>query len=309
MNKGPRIIFMGSPKIAVEYLQEIIKNNFNVISVYTMPPRPKGRGMKIQNSPVHNEAMQNNIPVYHPINFDDSEIINIFENSNPDLVIVMAYGMILPKRILNFPKYGCINIHLSLLPKWRGASPVEHALLNNEKKTGITIFKLIEKLDAGPIISQSSLIVQNNFNKEMLFNELNELGKNLIIKTLPKYFNNIINLQVQKENETSYANKITSNNTKIDFFKSSIEIYNLIRAFSPKPGAWFFFQNERFKIIECKTKKCETESSKIINAKLHIGCKDGIIIPTIVQREGKNPMKIDEFLRGFKFKIGQKINA
>ena len=178
-----RIIFMGSPNIASEYLQVLVRSNLNVVSVYTQPPRPKGRGMFIQKSAVHNEALKQGIPVYHPENFKDYKNLDFFIKLKPDLVVVMAYGILLPNKILSCPKFGCINMHVSLLPHWRGAAPVEHALLNGDNESGVTIFKLVNKLDAGPIISQASISIDENFNKEKLFNKLNDMGKQLIIKT------------------------------------------------------------------------------------------------------------------------------
>ena len=304
-----RIIFMGSPEIASEYLQILVQNNLNVISVYTQPPGPKGRGMTIQNSPVHDEALKQDIPVYHPKNFNNQKNVEIFKNLNPDLVIVMAYGILLPNMILNYPKFGCINIHVSLLPRWRGAAPVEHALLNGDKETGVTIFKLVNKLDAGPIISQASISIDENFNKEKLFNKLNDMGKQLIINTLPDYFANNISLQEQSVDKVTYASKITSNITKINFYENVTNVFNQVQAFSPKPGAWFFFQNERIKIISCKKLFNDSKPSSIINESFHIGCKNGTIVPLIIQREGKKSMEIKDFLRGFQFSVGQKVNA
>ena len=300
---------MGSPQVASEYLQILLGNNLNVVGVYTQPPRPKGRGMNIQNSPVHNEALKQKIPVFHPENFKDNENIELFRELNPDLVIVMAYGILLPNQILNLPTFGCINIHVSLLPRWRGAAPVEYFLLNGEKETGVTIFKLVDKLDAGPIISQVSILVDESLNKNELFKKLNNIGKELIIKILPNYFDNKIILKDQNEQDATYASKISSKMTQINFNENVKNVFNKIRAFSPKPGAWFLFNNERIKIISCKKTIKKTVPSKIINEHFHIGCNDGIIVPIVIQREGKKPMEIREFLRGFTFSVGQTINA
>ena len=300
---------MGSPQVASEYLQIILGNNLNVVGVYTQPPRPKGRGMNIQNSPVHNEALKQKIPVFHPENFKDNENIESFIELNPDLVIVMAYGILLSNKILNLPRFGCINIHVSLLPRWRGAAPVEHALLNGEKKTGVTIFKLVDKLDAGPIISQVSILIDESLDKNELFNKLNNIGKELIINILPNYFDNKIILKDQNEQDATYASKINSKITQINFNENVKNVFNKIRAFSPKPGAWFLFNNERIKIISCKKTIEKSIPSKIINEHFHIGCNDGIIVPIVIQREGKKPMEIKEFLRGFTFSVGQTINA
>ena len=304
-----RIIFMGTPKIATEYLQALIKNNLNVISVYTQPPRPRGRGMTIQNSPVHDEAFKQDIPVYHPENFKDQKNVETFIKLDPDLVVVMAYGKLLPDRMLSFPKFGCINVHVSLLPRWRGAAPVEYALLNGDKKTGVTIFQLVGKLDAGPIISQASLSIDDSMNKEDLLTKLNSIGKDLLLKTLPNYFNNTISLQEQNEAEATYANKISSVQTRIDFNDNVINVFNKVKAFSPKPGAWFMFRNERIKIIKCQTSTINCTPSVIVNNEFHIGCEGGLIKPRIIQREGKKPMRIGEFLKGFQFSIGHKVNA
>ena len=303
------IIFMGSPQVASEYLQILLGNNLNVVGVYTQPPRPKGRGMNVQNSPVHDEALKQKIPVFHPENFKDNENIELFKELNPDLVIVMAYGILLPNKILNLPTFGCINIHVSLLPRWRGAAPVEYVLLNGEKKTGVTIFKLVDKLDAGPIISQVSILVDESLDKNELFKKLNNIGKELIIKILPDYFDNKIILKDQNEKDATYASKINSKMTQINFNENVKNVFNKIRAFSPKPGAWFLFNNERIKIISCKKTIEKSVPSKIINEHFHIGCNDGIIVPIVIQREGKKPMEINEFLRGFTFSVGQTINA
>jgi len=304
-----RIIFMGSPKIASEYLQVLVENNLNVIGVYTQPPRPKGRGMSVQNSYVHEKALKQNISVYHPKNFNDQKTLEIFKKLCPDLVVVMAYGILLPNMIVNYPKFGCINIHVSLLPHWRGAAPIEHTLLNGEKETGVTIFQLVSKLDAGPIISQASMLVDENLNKEELFKKLNNIGKQLLINTLPDYFEKKITLKDQNEEKATYASKVTSEMTKISFYKNVKHVFNQIRAFSPTPGAWFLFQNERIKIISCKKIINNSQPSIILNESFHIGCKDGAIAPIIIQREGKKLMEINDFLRGFQFSVGQKVNA
>lgn len=307
--QNKRIVFMGSPLIASEYLQILIQNKYNIIGVYTQPPRPKGRGMTIQKCPVHNEALKNKLEIYHPKNFNDKKTIDTFINLKPDFVVVMAYGILLPEVILDKPQYGFINIHVSLLPKWRGASPIEHALLNGDKKTGVSIFRLINKLDSGPILSQSSLMIENNINKDDLTNKLKEIGKDLLIQTLPDYINNKISLKIQNEEEATYARKISTELTRIDFYNNVIRVFNKVRAFSTKPGAWFMFKNERIKIISCKFSLKESVPSTIMNKEFHIGCTDGIIEPRIVQREGKKPIFIGEFIKGFRFSVGEKVNA
>ena len=307
--KNIRIVFMGTPLIACDYFKLLIENNYNVIAIFTQPPRKKGRGMNLQQSPVHDESLKHNIPVFHPINFCDQKNIDLFIRLKADLVIVMAYGLLLPKEILEAPQYGCINIHFSLLPRWRGATPIEHALLNGDKETGVTIFRLVNKLDSGPIISSESLKIKDDMDKNDLTLKLNQIGKKLLIDTLPNYLSNRITLIDQNKNEKTYAHKIYSKDRKLDFYSSVNNICNKVKAFSPAPSAWCVIGNENIKIIKCKKKHIESLPSTIVNDKFHLGCKDGSIEPLIVQREGKKPMKIDEFLKGFHFDIGQTINA
>jgi len=307
--KNIRIIFMGTPLIACDYFKVLIENKYNVIAIFTQPPRKKGRGMNLQQSPVHDESLKHNIPVFHPINFVDQKNIDLFIRLKADLVIVMAYGLLLPKEILEAPQYGCINIHFSLLPQWRGAAPIEHALLNGDEKTGVTIFRLVNKLDSGPIISLKSLKIENDMDKNDLTLELNKIGKKLLINSLSNYINNQITLINQNDNDATYAHKIQSGNRKIDFSSSVDDVYNKVKAFSPNPSAWCVVGKENIKIIKCKKKHTESLPSIIVNDKFHLGCKNGLIEPLIVQREGKKPMNIDEFLKGFHFTVGQKINA
>ncbi len=304
-----RIVFMGTPEISKVYLQSLIDHQYNIIAAYTQPPRKQGRGMQVQKSPVHTLSLEHNIPVYQPKNFASYENINELKKLKPDLVVVMGYGLLLPKSILQIPLHGCINIHVSLLPRWRGAAPIEYAILNGDEKTGVSIFLLEEKLDAGPIIATQQIKIDKDINKGNLTSELNILGTALLINTLPDLLDNKISAQKQEETYATYAKKITPELRRINFNNEVRTIYNQIRAFAPKPSAWFTVNNERFNILKCSMKICEAEASTIMNSQLHIGCKNGIIIPEIIQREGKKSMKIGEFLKGFAFEVGQKING
>ena len=304
-----KIIFMGSPQIASIYLDSLMKNKYNVIAAYSQPPKKKGRGMKMQQSAVHQLASLNDIDIFTPSDFlQDYEKKNL-EKLNPDLIIVMAYGLKLPKFVLDLPRLGCINIHVSLLPRWRGAAPIEHALLNGDKKTGISIFKLVEEMDAGPIIINESIEISNNINKDKLIEQLNILGTKLLNSVLPNILNEKITYKKQDENKITHAPKISTDMRKLDFNQTIEIIHNKIRAFASKPSAWFFYNNERIKIIDAIFVKGEWKSSTVINNLFHIGCKDGKICPTIIQREGKKPMKLEEFLRGFVFEVDTKINV
>ena len=308
MNYSQRIIFMGTPLLAVPYLDSLLKEKFNIIGVYTQPPRARGRGMKIEPSPIQVFAESNKLPLFYPSNLKEKNEFQRFKNLNSDLVVVMGYGIKLPKIFLDFPKYGCINVHLSILPKWRGASPVEHALLNGDKETGVTIFKLNEFLDSGPILASKKLKIDAHITKNLLIEKLNKEGQKLLINILPKYFQKKINLSTQKKLNITYAPKIKKNDSKLNFYDSAIKISNKVRAFSPNPGAWFTFNNERIKIINCSIEYIKGNKSTIMSKDFLIGCSDFSIRPTIIQREGKNKMEIKEFLKGFKFSIGDKLN-
>ena len=306
--KNKKIIFMGTPDISAEYLSALLKENITISAVFTQSPKKQSRGMKLIKSAVHTLANNKNINVYHPENFDN-ETINVLKEMDPDLIIVMAYGKILPKDILELPKHGCINIHVSILPRWRGAAPIEHSLINGDKETGISIIKLIEKLDSGPIIVQKKLIIPENCNKLQLTDNLNKIGTKLLVNTIPLILNDEISLKIQDEKNATYANKITSKNRKINFNNSMRDILNQVKAHSPKPGAWFYLNKERIKLIDAKKGTGKGKISTVLNNKFEIACNDGSIEPLILQREGKNIVTKDEFLRGFMLKVDDIVNA
>ncbi len=306
--ENPKVIFMGTPQISKLYLLSLINNNFNIIGIYTQSPKKKGRGMQLNNSPVSLLAKEKDIPVFCPDNFNDISVLENFKKLKPDLVVVMAYGFLLPKKILNIPKYGFINIHVSLLPRWRGASPIEYAILNGDKTTGVSIFKIQEQLDTGPIIASKEIEIEAHESRLKLTEKLNLEGVNLLLNTLPKIFKNNVQMINQDDSRATYSQKINSNFRKINFNRNVLEVYNHIRAFSPEPAAWFLYNNERIKIIKSSMESCVSQSSHVLNKYFHIGCKNGKIIPKIVQREGKKPMSIEEFLKGFKFEINKRIN-
>ncbi len=306
--KDKKIIFMGTPIIAAEHLNILIENSLNIVGVFTQPPRKKNRGMRIEESEVHQIAKKNNLEVYCPSKIDDTVIAQT-KNLDPELIIVVAYGIILPKQFIDIPKYGCINIHVSLLPRWRGAAPIEHALLAGDVKTGISIINISPKLDAGDILVQESLIVDKNMYSDDLTLNLTNLGKKTMIKSLPFLFENKLIGKKQDENKVTYANKFLTKDRKINFHNSSEEVYNHIRAHGPQPGSWFTYKGERIKIIKAKKTNKLGQSSTILNKDFMIACKDGAILPILIQREGKKTVSLADFLRGFNFSIQDKLNA
>ena len=306
--KDKKIIFMGTPDIAAQHLNVLIENNLNIVGVFTQPPRKKNRGMRIEESDVHQIAKKNNIKFFYPSTIDDI-VIEQVKSLEPDLIVVIAYGIILPTKFLNIPKYGCINIHVSLLPRWRGAAPIEHVLLAGDERTGISIISISPKLDAGDILMQESFAVDKNMNGDDLTLNLTNLGKKTLMKTLPLLFENKLIGKKQDESKVTYANKFLPEDRKINFYNSSDDVYNHIRAHGSKPGSWFTYKGERIKIIKAKKINELGESSTILNKDFMIACKDGAILPLLIQREGKKVVSLDDFLRGFTFSIQDKLNA
>ena len=300
---------MGTPEIASVYLKSLIDARHNIVAVYSQPPRKKGRGMHMQESPVQMIAKKNSIKTFTPTEFFSKINKKEIKELHPDLIIVMGYGLKLPQHILQLPTLGCINIHVSLLPRWRGAAPIEHALLNGDKETGVTIFKLVQKMDAGPILAQDIISINQHMNKKEATEKLNKLGTELLTSVLPTIFNDDAFFIPQDDSKVTYAHKISSNMRQLDFNNEVETVYNKIRAFSPQPSAWFLFNNERIKIIKSSFVEGSFEASIILNAEFHIGCRNGKICPKVLQREGKNPVQIEDFLRGFEFAIGTKIYA
>ena len=306
--KDKKIIFMGTPDIAAQHLNILIENNLNVVGVYTQPPRKKNRGMHIEESPVHQIAKKNNLQTFYPNSIDYS-VIEKIKSLNPDIIIVVAYGIILPSQFLNIPKFGCINIHVSLLPRWRGAAPIEHTLLAGDVKTGISVIKISPKLDAGDVLYQESLKITEDMYSDELTSALTNLGKRTMLEVLPIIFEKNISSNKQDSNKVTYAKKFTSNDRKINFNNSTTQVYNHIRAHGPKPGSWFVYRGERIKILKAMKHKEKGQQSTILNNKFMLACSDGSILPTLIQREGKKAVEVKDFIKGFTFTVNDKINA
>ena len=303
-----KIIFMGTPDIAAQHLQYLLDNSINIVGVFTQPPRKKNRGMNIEESPVHQIAKKNNLETFYPSSIDGKAIEQI-NSLDPDIIIVVAYGIILPSQLLDIPKFGCINIHVSLLPRWRGAAPIEHAMLAGDVKTGISVIKISPKLDAGDILHQESLNISADMYSDELTVALTNLGKQTMLRVLPKIFENKTLSKKQDLNKVTYAKKFTSVDRKINFNNSTNEVYNHIRAHGPKPGSWFVYRGERIKILRAVKKKDRGQQSTILNNKFMLACSDGSILPTLIQREGKKAVDVKDFIQGFAFTVNDKINV
>ena len=286
-----KIIFYGTPDIAVPFIETLYNDEeIEIVAVVTKPDKPVGRKQEITPTPIKRIAEKYQLPVIQPENILDikSKILNL----KPDLIIVASYGKIIPKSILDIPLSKSLNIHPSLLPKHRGPSPIQTVILNGDKKTGITIMLMDEKMDHGPVVSQMEIDIKPDENYEDLEKRLSQESGNFLIKTLPLYLNDKIKPIKQDENKASYTKILSRKQGEIDLNKSALEIERKIRAFYPWPGTWFYLDKKRIKILKAKAIEKEEETS------IKTG-KDFLLLE-IVQPEGKKPMTGKEFFRGYK---------
>lgn len=292
---------MGTPEFSVNVLQGLIEN-YDVIGVVTQPDKEVGRKHEIRFSPVKELALKNDIRVYQPakIKMDYQELLKL----PVDMIVTCAYGQIIPKELLDFPKYGCINVHASLLPKLRGGAPIHKAIINNYSRTGVTIMYMVEKMDAGDIISQVDTPILPEDNVGSLHDRLSEIGTRLLLETIPNIVSGNINPIKQKEEEVTYAWNITREEEKIDFHKDTIDIYNQIRGLNPWPGAYAMLDGIPVKIYASRisnsffTTKRDGEIGKIYEDGIGVSTHDGEIIITELQFAGKRKMSVKDYFHG-----------
>ena len=308
--KQLKTIFAGTPDFAVPVLK-LLAINCQILAVMSQPDKKIGRKQKIAYSPIKELAIKNKIPILQPKTLKNQKILNKLKSLNPDIIIVAAYGKIIPEEILKIPKYGCVNIHASLLPKYRGASPIQSAILNGEKQTGITIIKMNKKMDQGNIIAQIKEKIYNNDTAQSLHNRLANLGSKLLIKTLPNYVKELKSTP-QNHSQATYTKIIHKQDGKINWNQSAQIINQQIRAFFPWPSTFTFINKKRFKIIKAKTinKKTNHYISEIfkINNNLAIACKDSYLIIQQLQPEGKKILTTSQYLLGNPDLINQHIS-
>ena len=300
-----RIVFMGTPSFAVPILKSIYENAFEVPLVYTQPPKKSDRGQKIKKSPIHKICEELSLKVRTPNNFDNiEEEKSIMKKLKPDLVLVVAYGQIIPKKMLSLYSDRFINIHASLLPKWRGAAPIQRSIMNLEKETGITIMKINEKLDQGDFCSQYRLKIGNNENAENLSKRLSNLAANKIVGDLNDILESKKLFVKQNNSEASYAKKIIKTEGKISWDKSAEQIIAKINGLYPTPGAWFYFKKNRYKILKAEVSNNNSVPGLVINKNLEISCGSNSIKIIKIQKEGKKEQNIKDFILGTNIKTG-----
>lgn len=295
--KDKKIIFMGTPSIARTVLEALDKN-FNVIAVVTQPDKRVGRKQKLVFSPVKDYALEKDIKVLQPVKIreDYEEIISL----KPDLIVTCAYGQIVPKEILDAPKYGCINAHASLLPKYRGGAPIERAIQNGEAKTGITIMYMDEKMDAGDMIEKRETKIHATDNKETLTEKLAILASQLLLEVIPTIFDGSNKRVKQNEDEVSFAPIIKKSEEKLLFNKSALEVFNHARSLEPDPGVYAVLDNKRYKLFDASLSDLKGITGTILEVdhKLHVACQDRALSFSTIQEAGKNKMTVKDYFNG-----------
>ncbi|XVN43499.1 MAG: methionyl-tRNA formyltransferase [Candidatus Rickettsia vulgarisii] len=304
-----KVIFMGTPQFAVPTLLKLINcQSHQVTAVFTQAPKSKGRGLNAVASPVHEVAEQYNIPVYTPTTLKTKEVTDIVEGIEADIIVVVAYGFIIPKLVLQSKKYGCLNIHPSSLPRHRGAAPLQRTIIEGDNETSVCVMQMDEGLDTGDIILQKSFPLSSRITLAELHDKCAEYGADLLLKVL----NNIENLPriVQSKEDVTYAHKLTKEEGKINWQENAYKIDCRIRGMNPWPGVYFEYNNKIVKVLEAEysNENSNFSPSTVINDKLHVACGTGILIIKKLQQEGKKALNVEEFLRGVNIPAGTILN-
>lgn len=289
-----RIVFMGSPGFAVPSLDALIRNGHDVVAAYCQPPRPAGRGKGERKTPVHERAEQHGIEVRTPRTLRDEKEQERFRDLFADLAVVAAYGLILPKAILETPAKGCVNVHASLLPRWRGAAPIQRAILAGDEVTGVTIMQMDEGLDTGPMLLRHELNIRGK-NAGEVTEELSFLGARMLTDWLEHPTPPVS----QPTDGATYASKIDKAEARLDWTRTAEQLERQARAFNPIPGAWFEANGERIKLLDAEVREASGSPGEVLDDDLTVATGLGAIHPVLVQRAGRGPMTPDQLLRGF----------
>ena len=298
------IIFAGTPDFAACHLQALIDSRHNVVAVYSQPDRPAGRGKKLHASAVKQTALAHNISVFQPESLKTPEAKQQVANINADVMIVVAYGLILPQEILDIPKYGCLNVHGSLLPKWRGAAPIQRAIWAGDKETGITVMQMDKGLDTGDMLLKKSLAIEDADNSASLYQKLALVGPQVLLETLDSL--NEIEPEKQQDGLATYAHKLTKKEARINWQLSAAQLARNIRAFNPWPSAYFEIQDSGLKVLQAKVVTPAGMSQHVVPGQILAADKHGILVATadqailleVIQLPGKKPLAVKDILNG-----------
>ncbi|CAN7170638.1 methionyl-tRNA formyltransferase [Ensifer adhaerens] len=307
-----RIIFMGTPEFSVPTLAALAEAGHQIVAVYTQPPRPGGRrGLDLQKSPVHQAAELLGIPVLTPVNFKDEADRQTFRDFDADVAVVVAYGLLLPEAILTGTKLGCYNGHASLLPRWRGAAPIQRAIMAGDHETGMMVMKMEKGLDTGPVALTKTVQIGETMTGGELHDRLMQVGASLMREAMAKLEAGDLPLTIQAEDGVVYAQKISKTETRIDFTRPAREVHDHIRGLSPFPGAWFELEiagkPERIKVLNSEPASGEAEAGTVLDDNLAIACAEGAVRLTRLQRAGGKALGVADFLRGTPVAPGTRV--
>lgn len=306
MSERPVIVFMGTPDFAVPILRKLVEANYSIALVVTQPDRPKGRKKVLTPPPVKEEAVKLGLPVFQPEKIKQEDALEKLEEIKPDLILTAAYGQILPVRLLELPRLGCVNVHASLLPKYRGAAPIHYAVMNGESETGVTLMYMEQGLDTGAMISKVSVPIEEEDNTGTLFEKLSLKGAELVIQTLPDLLAEQVQAEPQKDEEASYAPMLTREDERIDWHRSARQIFNQVRGLNPWPGAFTTWNNQVMKIWESRVHAETSEASsktpgtvlQVTADEIIVQAGSGEIALTRIQPAGKKAMDVKDFVQG-----------
>jgi methionyl-tRNA formyltransferase len=300
-----RLIFMGTPLFSVPTLQALVNSHHQVVAVYSQPPRPSGRGHQVQMSAVHQLAITKDVPVFTPSSLKSEEEQALFASHQADLAIVVAYGLILPKTILEAPRLGCLNVHASLLPRWRGAAPIHRAIEAGDEETGVTIMKMDEGLDTGPMLLKNRIPITPQTTATDLHDALSTMGGDLLLEALEGYVAGMLRPIPQPSEGVTYASKLTREEGRINWRSPAIAWVRKIQAFTPWPGVWFEHEGTRLKVLAAEAiDHLQGEPGIVLDDKLTIGCQEGALRLKTLQRPGGAPLDAQAFLRGYPLPAG-----
>jgi len=303
-----KIVFMGTSNFAVPILKSLYQNGYPISVVYTQPPKKSNRGQKLNKSPINFFSENISLNVRTPQSLkNNNEEESYLTELKPDIILVVSYGQIIPKNFLNIPKYGFLNVHASLLPKWRGAAPIQRSIMNLDRETGISIMKINENLDEGPVCNQYSLNISEKMSSEELSEKLSAIASEKILDILDNIYDGNIEFKEQDHSKATYAKKIQKIEGKIDWNENAETIIGKINGLYPYPGAFFLFNGERYKILKAEKSNTKGKVGSIVNENFEVCCGEGSIKVLSIQREGKRVQQINKFLLGTQIKKGVNI--
>lgn len=299
-----RIVFMGTPDFSVPVLDALVDAGHDIAAVYCQPPRPAGRGKKDRPTPVHKRAEELGLDVRYPVNFKDAADVADFTALNADVAVVVAYGLILPQVILDAPTKGCLNIHASLLPRWRGAAPIHRAIMAGDEQTGVCIMQMEAGLDTGPVLLRKEIAILDTDTTLVLHDRLAEIGSAAIVDALGQ-LDDLTPVE-QSDDGVTYAKKVEKAEAQIDWAKSAVDVDRHIRGLSPFPGAWFVDGDQRVKVLMSNVVDGAGQVGEIID-QVTVACGTGAVALTRLQRAGKGAMDVDVFVRGYPLENGKRL--